>query len=165
MHCLCSYRCEVCHSLHRLHPQSEPCSVFGLQGNRLSCHRKFSTYPNGLCGKHMIQLCRDLCCPLPKSRNHRAFVSLTGFEFPASLLESELSTRILKLGGEAGKTCHLDDYIYLLRCAYFEQVWNFATYQEERTLSGHARDVLSCDWHPTLVLPAVSVFATHHNHL
>jgi len=27
------------------------------------------------------------------------------------------------------------------------KVWNFTTGQEDRTMSGHARDVLSCDWH------------------
>ena len=32
------------------------------------------------------------------------------------------------------------------------QIWDFRTCQEERLLSGHARDVLSCDWHPRLVL-------------
>ena len=31
------------------------------------------------------------------------------------------------------------------------QVWNFVTCQEDRALNGHARDVLSCDWHPSSV--------------
>ena len=38
------------------------------------------------------------------------------------------------------------------------QIWNFATYQEERILSGHARDVLSCDWHHSLVRLDVASF-------
>ena len=33
------------------------------------------------------------------------------------------------------------------------QIWDFRTVQQDRILSGHARDVLSCDWHPSSVSP------------